>query len=299
MIRVFLDGDELDMEFMTFTGGERHVKIKGYKQEWIVARGSSVNKYSGVMDVEIYAYLDSSDAIMDLILVKDALDRIAKGALLGTHKILYMPYIPYARQDRVMVDGEPLSSAAFAPIINMLNFDRVIVDDPHSDVSASHLKNVIVNDQGDIAINILGRGFFDNVILVAPDSGAMKKTTSLAKKVNAEDRVGFATKSRDVTNGHLKVTGYSGPELSGETVLIVDDLADRGGTFIQLAKFLREKGAEEIFLYVTHGIFASGIDEPFAGVIDRIYTAYPWVKNVSTTNGKNILIKVDTSVDFE
>ena len=55
-----------------------------------------------------------------------------------------------------------------------------------------------------------------------------------------------------------------------EDYVIVDDLCDGGGTFIGIAKDLRERGARRVFLIVTHAIFSKGL-EPFRGLLDRVY----------------------------
>ncbi len=89
--------------------------------------------------------------------------------------VLHLPYIPYARQDRVMQPGEALSIKVFANIVNSLGFDKVIVDDPHSDVSAALLNNVRIRHQHELAASysdvLAGR----DVTIIAPDAGARKK----------------------------------------------------------------------------------------------------------------------------
>lgn len=291
MIKVFLDCNELDINFMTFNGGERNVKILGYKKPWTVGKKSSED----VSTILIEAYLTSSDEVMDLLLLEDALMRLDFRGLRKAEKNLHLAYSPYARQDRVMVDGEALSSSVMAKLINSMNFDVVVVNDPHSEVAPALLNNVVVIPQDHDAVSVLGEDFFSDLILVAPDAGAMKKTLKLAESVGAESRVGFATKVRDVRTGKISGTSYSGPELAGESVLIVDDICDGGFTFTSLAKVLKEKGAAEVFLYVTHGIFSKGIDDTFDGIIDRVYCAYAWQKYVLDKNKKGILKIVDNT----
>jgi ribose-phosphate pyrophosphokinase len=116
----------LTAEQFNFLGGEVHVKIKQ-------------NEDLKATDVTIYAHANSSDDIMSILLTNDALHRI------GYDKInLFIPYMPYARQDRVMVDGEPFSLKVFSDMINSCGFNKVFVFDPHSDVSIALLNNCYV-----------------------------------------------------------------------------------------------------------------------------------------------------------
>lgn len=298
MIRAFLGNQELHIEFMTFAGGERHVKIKNYllPQEFnsLVGKEGTIDS---TKELTVIAHIDSSDVLMDLILFTDAFVRHGKGTGESCYRKLFLPYIPYARQDRVMVSGEPLSAAVFGKLINMLEYDRVIVDDPHSDVAPSHIENVGIYDQATLAVEILGKGFFEDSVIVAPDAGAIKKVSKLATLVGKSE-IGVGNKHRDLTTGQITSTSYSGPDVSGKRVVMIDDICDGGRTFIELAKVLRANGASEIILYVTHGIFSQGADV-FDGYIDEVYSTYPWVKNIDGRNEKNIFKNVDRMIKFQ
>lgn len=296
MIRAFLGGVALDIEFTGFAGGERNVRIKGF--QYSPAYGIDLKEQMPEgKDLKVFAHLDSSDAIMDLLLFVDAFNRMGRGTGNQVKKTCCLPYIPYARQDRVMSPGEPLSAELFGTLINLCGFDRVIVHDPHSDVAPSHIKNVAILEQYEVALDILGPGFFDDAVIVAPDAGAIKKVTKLAKMVK-HSQIGVGTKHRDLQTNEITGTSYSGPDVSGKRVIMVDDLVDGGRTFIELGKVLRNQGASEIILYATHGIFSYGADI-CDGIIDEIYSAYPWEKNLEGRNEKGIFKMVDKSVPFK
>lgn len=295
MIRAYLGGSQLDIEFSTFAGGERNVRIKGF--QWPSPFNADLKeKMPEGKDLVVYAHVDSSDVIMDLLLFTDAFNRMGRGTGNQVKKVCYVPYIPYARQDRVMVPGEPLSSAVFGTLINLCGFDRIIVDDPHSDVSPSHIKNVAIFEQYELALDILGPGFFEDAVIVAPDAGAIKKVTKLAQKVNHR-HIGVGTKHRNLLTNEITDTTYSGPDVNGKRVIMVDDVGDGLRTFIELGKVLRRNGAREVVLYITHGIFSYGADI-CDGIIDEIYSAYPWEKNLEGRNEKGIFKMVDKSVPF-
>lgn len=296
MIRAFFGGDELDIKFSSFAGGERNVRICGYKNQYSYQK--PLDEFmSDEKNLVVYAHVDSSDVLMDLLMFTDAFNRMCRGTGNTIKKFCYLPYIPYARQDRVMVPGEPLSSAVFGTLINLCGFDRIIVDDPHSDVSPSHIKNVAIFEQYELALDILGPGFFDDAVIVAPDAGAIKKVTKLAQKVNHRE-IGVGTKHRDLMTNNITDTTYAGPDVNGKRVIMVDDICDGGRTFIELGKVLRANGAKEVVLYTTHGIYSYGADV-FKDVIDEVYSAYPWMKNLEGRNENNIFKSVDKMVEFK
>lgn len=290
MIKVFLDCNELDINFMTFNGGERNVKILGYKKPWTVGKKSSED----VSTILIEAYLTSSDEVMDLLLLEDALMRLDYRGLRKAEKNLHLAYFPYARQDRVMVDGEALSSSVMAKLINSMNFDVVIVNDPHSDVAPALINNVVVIPQDHDAVNVLGEGFFSDAILVAPDAGAIKKVNKLAKLVGHSE-IGVGNKTRNLQTNEISNSKYFGPSVEGKRVIMIDDCLDGGRTFIELGRILKEQGAKEVVLYVTHALFSYGADV-FAETVDEVYCAYYWNKNVENRNTLGIFKKVDNSV---
>jgi ribose-phosphate pyrophosphokinase len=177
-----------------------------------------------------------------------------------------MPFVPYARQDEVYVDGDPLSIQVFADFINSLNFDQVVITDPHSKVTPALLHNSVVIKQHLVATDAVL--FIDHhsrvpVKLVAPDLGASKKIKNLQRHLQL---VGLnldiiqCDKTRDPVTG--KITGFKilDGNPRGAHCLMVDDICDGGGTFLGLGEVLDEAGATEQSLYVTHGIFSKGTE---------------------------------------
>ena len=81
--------------------------------------------------VELFALIRDGD-IIPLALVVDAIRREIKSPIINLH----LPYLPYARQDRVMNKGESLAIKVYCDFINSLNFNSIKVDDCHSDVTA-------------------------------------------------------------------------------------------------------------------------------------------------------------------
>ncbi|MFM2166863.1 MAG: hypothetical protein RIS79_1234 [Verrucomicrobiota bacterium] len=249
-----------------FSGGETHFRLEAAPQA-----GSPVR---------ILTRIRGGDDVMLLLLAVDALERAGVPSSLMT---LSLPYLPYARQDRVMTSGESFSLKVFSRLINSLEVAQVEVFDPHSDVGPALLDRCLpIANTAAAADYIRACVKSPRAILVSPDAGAYKKTSKLADLLGLD--VVVATKSRSVTDGRLAPPHVLG-DVSGRTCIIVDDICDGGRTFINLADALKEAGAAECHLFVSHGIFSQGYDalfERFAsiGTTDSFQPAAEYPANI-------------------
>ncbi|MBU1312161.1 MAG: ribose-phosphate diphosphokinase [Gammaproteobacteria bacterium] len=203
-------------------------------------------------------------SVMQLLLLTDALKRAGAASI-----DLFMPYFPGARQDRVCNPGEPLSVKVYASLINAQQFNSVTVFDPHSDVTAALLNKVqVVKNHAFVqdVVNRLGR----DITLISPDAGANKKIFELSAFLGGVPVV-RADKIRDVRDGKIIATEVFADSLHGATCVIIDDICAGGRTFIELAKKLKEKGAESIVLVVSHYEGSAKEDLLRQSGIDKVY----------------------------
>ena len=111
--------------------------------------------------------------------------------------------------------------------------------------------------------------------LVAPDKGAITRT-ELVRDALGGVPVHYCTKERDPVTQVISDTKI--PEgVAGKNLLIVDDICDGGRTFIELGKKLKNAGANDIYLYVTHGIFMAGL-EILKPSIDKIFCLHTYLQ---------------------
>lgn len=228
------------VESFNFSGGECHVKVVP----------------TDITDsTEIIAKLHSSNAVMQLLMVVDAVRQVKANTKID----LTIPYFPYARQDRVCNEGESFSVQVMANLINQLNCQSVTVYDPHSQVTVNALNNCHVVSLSDIVCSsILANKITENgITILSPDKGAKEKVQLVGKTLGVE--VIYADKVRDTKNGNI-IASEIHDDVSAKDCIILDDICDGGSTFIELAKVLADKGAGKIDLYVTHGIFSKGLD---------------------------------------
>lgn len=196
---------------------------------------------------------------------------------------LFIPYTPYARQDRRMDRHDAFSLKQYADNLNSLNLDEVVVLDAHSDVAPAMINNCKNIPQSFILGTEEGRSMMGwaNVI-VAPDAGASKKILKAAGVLGIpHDQVVYMEKERDTRTGSILGTKVaSDPSiLVGNTALIVDDLVDGGRTFIECASALYTAGATHVGLFVTHGIFSYGLQPLIDAGIDRIWTTDSFINS--------------------
>lgn len=198
---------------------------------------------------------DCNRDVIRLGLVKDVLDRLDV-----TVDSLTLKYVPQARADRVFSDVNPHPLKVFCNIINSYGYKKVVIYDPHSDVTPALLNNVEVVTQSEV-LNMhlpLIRKVLPKFTLVSPDLGASKKIFDSVQMLQHEDYY-QAIKIRDTSTGNIVKCSLIEESVQGD-VLIVDDICDGGASFIHLASLLKERGASKVGLFVTHGIFSKGVD---------------------------------------
>ncbi len=186
---------------------------------------------------------------------------------------LQLPYIPNARQDRVKAPEDVFTLKYFAELINALEFSKVTVLDPHSYVSEALIQNICVQSPKPYAEKVLdaiGEHSDKDILLFYPDEGAMKRYSAMFKQPYV-----FGMKKRDWATGEIQGLEVLGQTelIAGSTVLIVDDICSKGGTFYHSAKALKELGAEKIYLYISHcenSILEGDILK--TDFIERVYT---------------------------
>lgn len=226
--------NRMPIEVKTFGNGEKNIN------------GTSITnaldlKEDGLATVE-FKYENDADLI-ELMLVKKQLDKLRIEAEL---KILYMPY---SRMDRVADFSQIETLKYVANFINDLNFAFVGVIEPHSDVTTALLNNCVpVYPTGDLLMKAIDVVDFsrDKDYIMYPDAGAQKRYYQDGYKFVKAD------KQRDPHTGRIKNLKVFGNIKKGSKVIIVDDICSYGGTFKQCAEQLKEKGASEVYLVVTH-----------------------------------------------
>ena len=164
----------------------------------------------------------------------------------------------------------------FAKFINSLAFTGVKTNDVHNFSAAWKLINNLENDKLQSSRDRVIEKVNPNYILY-PDKGASERYC-FSNNYCIERNFLYCTKKREETTGEF--LGFEVPNVDlkeNDKILIIDDLCDAGGTFIGIAKALREKQPKlQISLCISHGIFSKGIRNLTENGIDRIFTLSIW-----------------------
>ncbi len=258
-------GKSIDFETFTFSGGEPHIKIKEAVSE----------------PVTITQRITNFNDLGFILLATDALRRMNVKEI-----SLFIPYFPAARQDRVMVSGEPLSVKVYADIINSQHYEKVTVFDPHSEVTPALLNNVEVIHNHEYVQQCL-ESIKDDIVLISPDGGALKKIYKLSTYLGGIEVI-ECSKKRNVQTGELSGFTVYADDLKGKTGVVIDDICDGGGTFLGLGKALKAKNVGDVHLVVSHGIFNKGFEQ-----LESIY------KTIFTTNSfRDVKSKQVVQINF-
>lgn len=119
----------------------------------------------------------------------------------------------------------------------------------------------------------------DHVVVISPDEGAMGRCMYYSTILGID--LGMFYKRRDysiVVNGKNPIVAheYLGRDLHGKDAIVVDDMISSGGSMLDVAKQLKQRGAERIFVFSTFGLFCEGLDKFDAayaeGDISKVFT---------------------------
>lgn len=216
-------------------------------------------------EVNITWLYESDEELVALIFITNHLKRMWVEDI-----SLWMPYIPNARMDRVKEDSDVFTLKYFAEIINSLGFSEVDVFDPHSNVSTALIDRVFVVTPEEYVRQAMRDIPSEDLLLFYPDEGAAKRYSDMFDRPYA-----FGIKKRDWKTGEIQGLDVAGNTelIKGKDILIVDDICSRGGTFYHSAKKLKELGARNIYLYISHceNTILKG-DLLTSGLIERVYT---------------------------
>ena len=191
----------------------------------------------------------ANDNLMELLLCIDALKRSSAKNITAV-----IPYFGYARQDRKVVPRTSISAKLVSNLITNAGADRVVTVDLHAgqiqgffDIPVDNLFATPI-----FAKHIKKKIKSKNIICVAPDVGGVERARALGKKLD----VGLAiVDKRRPSPGKSQVMNVIG-NVKNKVCILTDDIIDSGGTIVNAADALIKRGAKEVHVYATHGVFS-------------------------------------------
>ncbi len=183
-----------------------------------------------------------------------------------------IPWFPYSRQDRKAKPREPISSRLLADMIQGAGADRVLTMDLHAGQIQGFFSIPVdhMTAQQLFARHFRDLGFSGSgVVSVAPDAGRAKYAVRFAEMIDADFAIMNKTRLGEEKVSVTEVTG----RVRDKICIVGDDVTTTGGTLIAGARALREQGAREVWLYVTHallndeGIARLAATDDIAGIV--------------------------------
>lgn len=191
-----------------------------------------------------------AENLLELLLFLDAAKRASAERITAV-----IPYYGYARQDRKDEPRVPISAKLIADLLATSGANRVLTIDLHAeqiqgffDIPVDHLYAVPV------FIDYLHQLKIKNCIVVSPDAGRVNRVRAFARRLGKDIPIAIIDKRRTGPN-QSSVVNVIG-EVQEKNAIIYDDMIDTGGTIIDAAEALANKGVKEIYVCAVHGLFS-------------------------------------------
>ncbi|SRR5579883_1019553 len=182
--------------------------------------------------------------IMELLLMIDALKRASAQRITAV-----IPYYGYAKQEKKTAGREPISAKLVANLITTAGANRVLAVDLHApaiegffDIPVDHLR------AGGVLAAHLRRLDLDDIVVVSPDAGGVSRANEFRSRVGASLAIIAKQRPRPDVAEALEMVG----DVRGKTAVLVDDLISTGGTAIEAASMILDRGARDVYMYATH-----------------------------------------------
>jgi ribose-phosphate pyrophosphokinase len=255
-----------DLEIKSFSDGEIWVKF-----------GSNIR---GVDVFIIQPTNPPAENLMELLIAIDAAKRASARRITAV-----IPYFGYARQDRKDQPRVSITAKLCANLITQAGADRVITMDLHApqlqgffDIPMDHLYSSIVFTRH------LKQMEFKNLVVSSTDIGGIKMARAYAKRLG----VGFVIVDKRRPEPNVSEVMNIIGDVKGKNVLLVDDLIDTGGSFVNAVKALKERGAEKIYGACTHAILSGNANEK----IENSFLEKLYVTDTISMREKNSKIEI-------
>ncbi|TFF85636.1 MAG: ribose-phosphate diphosphokinase [Promethearchaeota archaeon] len=233
----------INTEFKKFPDGENYLRLN--LEDETILEGKEIII---VQSMGPSASRDQNARLIELFIMIDAVKRIGVAKI-----ILVVPYLAYARQDKIFRPGESEFAKVVLQMINSMEIDELFVVDIHNPTVLEELTCKAVNiDSMKILADYIKSLGAKNIVVVSPDKGAIERSKAFAKHFGEDVTVDFFEKKRDVKTGDITMSGKL--SLKNKDVVIADDIIATGGTMSKAIKLSKENGANKVYAAATHAL---------------------------------------------
>lgn len=224
------------------------VKVSRFKSGEIY-----VNYEESIRNCDVFIVQSLSHPINEMFVELLVMIDAAKRASAHTVNII-VPYYGYARQERKSAPREPISAKMVADVLTTVGANRVITMDLHApaiqgffNIPVDHLTAL------DLISQYLRSKNIANPVIVSPDAGRASTAEKLANHLDSP----FAIMIKKRPSHNESVITHVIGDVEGKTPIIIEDIIDTGTTIVNVVEGLKERGAEDVYVCATHGLFSS------------------------------------------
>lgn len=194
---------------------------------------------------------------------------------------LYIPCLLDAQADKRFNPDESSGLKLVCEFINSMKFKYVKVFHPHNpEVVEALINNIKIIDNSNFIVEVLSTLYTSNnldnyksMVLMSTDAGGFKPLMKLCDKISWMGETYSASKSRKYEEGKSKLVQLvDKQDFEGKDILLVDDICVYGGTFVGLAKMLKERNCGKLYLAVSHITVENPKKELFV-LFDKVFTS--------------------------
>ncbi len=262
-----------NMEIGKFPDGDSHVRILDFE------------KYKG-REVTVYhrLYPKQNTGLIVLLLILDTLKAV------GAKPSVLVPYLPYARQDKIKLNGEASSAKAVCGLLAEAGCEKLYTFDCHFlNSEGDHVfggLNIHNISMAKALVNHAQQFFNEPFEVVVPDAGA----AYLVKDMGGKH---FNKVREEYKDGHI---GYRDIEsltcdfeTNGKNFLVLDDMISTGSTMLKALEKLKECGAKKLCAGTTHGLFLFNCLDKLRKLTDCVISTDTIPTAQSTVSIKDLL----------
>ncbi len=238
-----LGAESINTEFKTFPDGENYLRINIEDEIMIEGKEIIIVQSTGPSSSG-----NQNARLFELMMMIEATKRMKASKI-----TLVVPYLAYARQDKIFRPGECQFSNFVMKIINSLGIDEFYVVDVHAPKVLEELNCKAINiDSMEVLAKYIKTLGVKDIVVVSPDKGAVERSMAFAKHFGDDVPVDFFKKKRDVKTGEISMSGRLG--LQNKDVVIADDIIATGGTMASAIKLSKDNGANKVYAVATHAL---------------------------------------------
>jgi ribose-phosphate pyrophosphokinase len=194
--------------------------------------------------------------LMELLIMIDAMRRASAKRITAV-----VPYYGYAKQEKKTTGREPITAKLVANLITTAGANRILTMDLHApaiegffDIPVDHLQ------AGPLLVDYMREKNVQNPVVVSPDAGGVGRANRFRERLGASLAIIAKQRPEPDVSEVIEMVG----DVDGKTAIIVDDMISTGGTLVEAAKTLNERGSQRVFACATHGIFAGAAFDQMA-----------------------------------